>query len=88
MAVSLPTSGPQTVTDTLEYRRRFRAYPGAPPGMKAPHYAAWVFATPPPRRWTTRPHRDRSRGSLTTTDVARDTSPRPNGLSRANRWSF
>ncbi|MGO9754669.1 MAG: DUF5131 family protein [Solirubrobacteraceae bacterium] len=40
----LSTSTPQAVTDALEYRGRFRAFPGAITGMKAPQYAAWAFA--------------------------------------------
>ncbi|MGO9973437.1 MAG: hypothetical protein ACLP01_11645 [Solirubrobacteraceae bacterium] len=40
----LPAARPQTVTDALEYRGRFRAFPGAITGMKAPQYAAWAFA--------------------------------------------
>ena len=40
----LSSGEPQTVTDALEYRGRFRAFPGALVGMKAPQYAAWVFA--------------------------------------------
>jgi hypothetical protein len=32
-----------SVTNTLEYRGRYRAYPGAITGMKPPQYAVWAF---------------------------------------------
>ena len=39
----LPTGATQTVVDALEYRGRYRAYPGAITGMKPPQYAVWAF---------------------------------------------
>lgn len=39
----LSTWKAQTVIDVLNYRGRYRAYPGALVGMKPPQFAVWMF---------------------------------------------
>lgn len=39
----LSTSVVQDLHDVLEYRGRYRAYPGAMVGMKPPQFAVWMF---------------------------------------------